>query len=68
MTKHSGSCSTPRISEAVILMAGSGSRLRADGTSIPKPLVPVFGRPLILYALEALARAGIKKVHFVIGF
>ena len=49
-------------------MAGSGSRLRADGTSLPKPLVPVFGRPLILYALEALARAGIKKVHFVIGF
>ena len=68
MTKHSGSRSTPRISEAVILMAGSGSRLRADGTSLPKPLVPVFGRPLILYALEALARAGIKKVHFVIGF
>ena len=49
-------------------MAGSGSRLRADGTNLPKPLVPVFGRPLILYALEALARAGIKKVHFVIGF
>ena len=68
MTNHSGSRSTPRISEAVILMAGSGSRLRADGTSLPKPLVPVCGRPLILYALEALARAGIKKIHFVIGF
>ena len=68
MTKHSGSHLTARISEAVILMAGSGSRLRTDGTSLPKPLVPVFGRPLILYALEALACAGIKKVHFVIGF
>jgi len=68
MTKDSGSHSTPRISEAVILMAGSGSRLRTDGTSLPKPLVPVFGRPLILYALEALARAEIKKVHFVVGF
>jgi choline kinase len=49
-------------------MAGSGSRLRADETSLPKPLVPVFGRPLILYTLDALARAGIKKVHFVVGF
>ena len=49
-------------------MAGSGSRLRVDGTSLPKPLVPVFGRPLIVYALEALARAGIEKVHFVVGF
>jgi len=49
-------------------MAGSGSRLRTDGTNLPKPLVPVFGRPLILYALEALAFAGIKKVHLVVGF
>ena len=49
-------------------MAGSGSRLRANGMNLPKPLVPVYGRPLILYALEALACAGIKKVYFVIGF
>ena len=49
-------------------MAGSGSRLRANGMSLPKALIPVFGRPLIVYALEALARAGIKKVHFVVGF
>ncbi|HEY2103421.1 MAG TPA: NTP transferase domain-containing protein [Chthoniobacterales bacterium] len=49
-------------------MAGSGSRLRTNGMDLPKPLVPVFGRPLILYALEALTCAGIKKVHFVIGF
>jgi len=68
MTNYSGPPSTPRISEAVILMAGSGSRLRTDGTNLPKPLVPVFGRPLILYALEALAFAGIKKVHLVVGF
>jgi 1L-myo-inositol 1-phosphate cytidylyltransferase len=68
MTKHSDSDPKPRISEAVILMAGAGSRLRTDGTSLPKPLVPVFGRPLIVYALEALARAGIKKVYFVVGF
>ena len=68
MTKDSEPRSTPHISEAVILMAGSGSRLRTDGTNLPKPLVPVFGRPLILYALEALAFAGIKKVHLVVGF
>jgi 1L-myo-inositol 1-phosphate cytidylyltransferase len=56
------------ITDAVILMAGSGSRLRADGSSLPKPLLPVLGRPLLVYALEALARAGIKKVHAVVGF
>jgi len=68
MTKPSLSHSEPRVSEAVILMAGPGSRLRTDGMSLPKPLAPVLGRPLVSYTLEALGRAGIKNVHCVIGF
>jgi 1L-myo-inositol 1-phosphate cytidylyltransferase len=60
--------SAPQISEAVILMAGSGSRLRAGERSLPKPLVPILGRPLISYTLGALARAGIRTVYAVIGF
>lgn len=56
------------VSEAVILMAGSGSRLRGSNESLLKPLVPVMGRPLICYALDALVRAGIKKVHVVVGY
>ncbi len=66
------------ISEAVILMAGEGSRLRqgyggqarlrgSDKTFL-KPFVPVLGRPLISYTLDALVRAGIKTVNFVIGY
>jgi 1L-myo-inositol 1-phosphate cytidylyltransferase len=68
MTNDSGLSSAPRISEAVILMAGSGSRLRTNGTTLPKPLVPVLGRPMISYTLEMLARADIRKVHAVVGF
>ena len=56
------------ISEAVILMAGSGSRLRGSDGTFLKPLVPVLGRPLISYTLDALVRAGIKTVNFVVGF
>ena len=56
------------ISEAVILMAGEGSRLRGSDKTILKPFVPVLGRPLISYTLDALVRAGIKTVHFVIGY
>jgi 1L-myo-inositol 1-phosphate cytidylyltransferase len=56
------------ISEAVILMAGSGSRLRVHGADLAKPLMPVLGRPLISHILETLARAGITKVCAVIGF
>ena len=57
------------ISEAVILMAGEGSRLRgANKKTFLKPFVPVLGRPLISYTLDALVRAGIKTVNFVVGF
>lgn len=56
------------VSQAVILMAGAGTRLRGSERDCPKPLMPVLGRPLISYSLEAMARAGIKKVHTVVGF
>jgi choline kinase len=56
------------ISEAVILMAGQGSRLRDLDKSFLKPAVPVLGRPLISYTLDALVCAGIKTVHLVVGY
>jgi choline kinase len=56
------------ISEAVILMAGEGSRLRGSDNTFLKPFVPLLGRPLIWYALDALVRAGIETVNFVVGY
>lgn len=56
------------ISEAVILMAGEGSRLRGSNKTFLKPFVPVLGRPLISYTLDAVTRAGIRAVHFVVGY
>jgi choline kinase len=56
------------ISEAVILMSGSGSRLRSAGENCLKPLLPLLGRPLISYTLDALAKAGIKTIYAVVGF
>jgi choline kinase len=56
------------ISEAVILMAGEGSRLRGSDNTFLKPFVPLLGRPLISYALDALIRAEIKTVNFVVGY
>ena len=56
------------ISEAVILMAGQGSRLRGSDKTTLKPFVPVLGRPLICYTIEALIRAGIGKVSFIVGY
>ena len=56
-----------RIREAVILAAGSGSRLRAVANNLPKPLIEIAGRPLFSYFIEALKKAGIEKVHVVTG-
>ncbi len=56
------------VSEAVILMAGSGSRLRRGGETLAKPLVPLHGRPIISYTFKTLAENGIKTIHAVVGF
>jgi len=48
--------------KAIVLAAGRGERLRPITDTTPKPLVPVAGKPLIVYHLEALARADIRDV------
>jgi MurNAc alpha-1-phosphate uridylyltransferase len=48
--------------KAIVLAAGRGERLRPITDTIPKPLVTVGGKPLIVYHLEALARVGIRDV------
>jgi 1L-myo-inositol 1-phosphate cytidylyltransferase len=53
--------------DAVILAAGNGSRLVGAGT-LPKPLVPVAGRPLLDRIVDALEQTPIQFVHVIVGF
>jgi 1L-myo-inositol 1-phosphate cytidylyltransferase len=55
------------ITEAVILMAGIGSRLRSIRNTLPKPLIQIAGRPVFSYLIESLEKAGIETVHIVTG-
>jgi MurNAc alpha-1-phosphate uridylyltransferase len=48
--------------KAIILSAGRGERMRPLTDHTPKPLLPVRGRPLIDWHLEALACAGVREV------
>ena len=56
------------IREAVVLMAGEGSRLRGSDKTLLKPFVAVAGRPLISYTMAALVHAGIRSLNFVVGY
>ena len=47
---------------ALILAAGRGERMRPLTDTLPKPLLPVRGKPLIEWHLEALARGGVRDV------
>ena len=48
--------------KAMVLAAGRGERLRPLTDRTPKPLLVVRGKPLIVWHLEALARAGVGEV------
>lgn len=52
--------------KAVVLCAGEGTRLRPLTFSKPKHLLPVAGKPLLGYVLEALAAAGLREVGLVV--
>jgi bifunctional UDP-N-acetylglucosamine pyrophosphorylase/glucosamine-1-phosphate N-acetyltransferase/UDP-N-acetylglucosamine pyrophosphorylase len=49
----------------VVMAAGKGTRMKSD---LPKVLVPVCGRPMIHFVLDALEEAHIDQVHVVIGY
>lgn len=50
-----------------IIAAGVGSRLRADGYRVSKPMVPVAGRPLIDLALDRFRAVGIRRLTIIIN-
>jgi len=48
--------------KAALIAAGLGERLRDAGVELPKPLVPIAGKPLLDRVLEAVAAAGIGEL------
>ncbi len=54
--------------QAVVLVGGEGTRLRPLTSTIPKPVLPLVDRPLIVHMLEWLRRHGVDDVILSCGF
>jgi NDP-sugar pyrophosphorylase family protein len=54
--------------QALILAGGKGTRLRPLTVYTPKPIVPVANRPLLLYQIEILKRAGITDITLSLSY
>lgn len=50
---------------AIVLAAGKGTRMKSE---LPKVLVPVCGRPMVRYVVDALREAGISQTVVVVGY
>lgn len=53
---------------ALILAGGKGERLRPLTDTLPKPMVPVCGKPILLHQIEWLKAAGVTDVVFLAGY
>ena len=50
---------------AIVLAAGKGTRMKSE---LPKVLVPVAGRPMVRYVIDALRAAGVDRIVVVVGY
>ena len=57
-----------RPTQAVILAGGRGTRMQPITNQLPKPMVPVCGRPFLEYQVEQLAAQGIERILLLLGY
>lgn len=53
--------------KAVIMAGGKGTRLQTVSKDIPKPMFPVFNKPVLEYQIDSLKKSGITDITLIIG-
>ena len=56
------------MTKGMILAAGQGTRVRPLTHDLPKPMVPILGKPVMEYLIEHLARHGIREIMVNVAF
>jgi mannose-1-phosphate guanylyltransferase len=54
--------------KAMILAAGKGTRVRPLTYDLPKPMIPILGKPVMAYLVEHLARYGITEIMVNVSY
>lgn len=57
-----------KVSQAVILAGGQGTRLRPLTLTTPKPMIPFHGKPFAHYLVELSKKNGIEEIVFLTGY
>jgi dTDP-glucose pyrophosphorylase len=57
-----------RIDKGVLLAAGRGTRMRELTADLPKPMIKVRNKPILLHILEGLQAAAIKNFLIIVGY
>lgn len=54
--------------KAVIMAGGRGTRISSVVSDIPKPMIPILGKPVLEYEIDCLKRQGFTNIILVVGY
>lgn len=57
-----------KVGASLILAGGKGSQMKQLTQRLPKPLLPIQGKPILEHQIELLRNCGIKEAYIVIGY
>ncbi len=57
-----------QVTKAVLLAAGKGTRMLELTNELPKPMLAVQGRPILLHIVDGLRAAGVTRILIVVGY
>lgn len=56
------------VKKAVLLAAGKGTRMKELTNELPKPMLEIRGKPILLHILEGLKAAGVTEFCIIVGY
>ena len=56
------------MTKGMILAAGQGTRVRPLTKDLPKPMVPILGKPVMEYLIEHMARHGVREIMINVAY